>query len=429
MEMKTTTQETQKMEQEYSWPELSERERDRRWSRVRELMKSQGLECMCVFGLKGKEQFDGYLTNDRTGGIAIFPLEGDLVQLYWHPQYIVSHLESSIRGESSWVRDVRLGATGAGVVEVLQEKGYDQANIGVVGVNIYGAGEVEGFVPYNTWTYIMDHLPRAKFHEVSRAFIGLVLVKSDEELQLVRRAAQIGELAAETMMRVTRPGISETEIYATVMYQLFLHGANGLNVPYATPMIIQSGPDNPSWGPPIWMMRGGPPRIIQKGDVVQAEIFPTYGRMEAQIQMSIAIEPVNHINKECAAIARKSYETGLKSLLPGKTFGEVVEAMEEPLKQARAWHLTPLIHSQNPLSLSSRKGVGMENLPDIGKYRWKGPTKDVLPDSIIQANTVWELEPNACLGRHRVNIGGTVIVTDKGALSLNMLSTEMRVVG
>jgi len=419
----------QASKQETRWPRLSERERDRRWGRMRELMKVQGLECLVVFGLKGKEQFDGYLSNDRTGGIAIFPLEGELVQLFWHPQYLVSHLESSIRGESSWVRDVRVGATGAGVVGVLQEKGYDKANIGVVGVNIYGAGEVEGYVPYNTWTHIVDHLPQAKFHEVSRAFVELVLVKSDEELQLVRRAAEIGELAADAMMKVTRPGISESEIYATVMYQLFLHGANGLNVPYATPMILQSGPDNPSWGPPIWLLRGFFPRILQKGDLVQAEIFPTYGGMEAQIQMSIAIEPIEPINKECARIARNSYEAGMKSLRPGKTFGEIVEAMEEPLKQAGAWHLTPLIHSLNPLSVSSRKGVGMENLPGIERYRWEGPTKDVLPDTTIQANTVWELEPNACLGKHRVNIGGTVIVTNEGTVSLNRLSTEMRVAG
>jgi len=420
--------EVQITEQQTKWPSLSDKERDRRWGRVRGLMKGQGLECLLVFGLKGKEQFDGYLTNDRTGGIAIFPLKGELVQLFWHPQYLVSHLESSIRGESSWVRDVRVGANGAGVVEVLQEKGYDQANIGVVGVNIYGAGEVEGIVPYNTWTYILNHLPHAKFHEVSRVFAELVSVKSDEELQLVRRAAEIGELAAETMMKVTRPGISESEIYAAVMYQLFLNGANGLNVPYATPMILQSGPDNPSWGPPIWLIRGRSPRIVQKGDLVQAEIFPTYGGMEAQLQMSIAIEPISPVNKECAAIARRSYEAGLKSLRPEKTFGEVIEAMEEPLRQAGAWHLTPLIHSLNPLSLSTRKGVGMENLPGIEKYRWKGPTKDVLPDTIIQVNTVWELEPNACLDKHRVNIGGTVIVTDEGAVSLHVLPTEMRVV-
>jgi hypothetical protein len=39
------------------------------------------------------------------------------------------------------------------------------------------------------------------------------------------------------------------------------------------------------------------------------------------------------------------------------------------------------------------------------------------------------LEPNACMGRHRVNLGGSVIVTKDGPVSLHTLSTEMRVIG
>jgi hypothetical protein len=73
-------------------------------------------------------------------------------------------------------------------------------------------------------------------------------------------------------------------------------------------------------------------------------------------------------------------------------------------------------------------GVGMEKLPGIERYTWKGPSEDVRPDGIIQANTVWELEPNACLGKHRVNIGGTVVITTEGVEALNVLSTRMHVI-
>ena len=130
------------IEQEEKWPGLSEKERDRRWELVRNMMKAKGLECLVVFGLKSREQFDNYLTNDRTGSIVIFPLEGELVHLVWHPQWITSHIESARRAESSWVRDMRVGTNGSVVVKVLREKGFDKATIGVVGVNIFGAGEV-----------------------------------------------------------------------------------------------------------------------------------------------------------------------------------------------------------------------------------------------------------------------------------------------
>ena len=40
---------------------------------------------------------------------------------------------------------------------------------------------------------------------------------------------------------------------------------------------------------------------------------------------------------------------------------------------------------------------------------------------------VFELEPNACKGKHRTNIGGTVIVRQDDVEELNVLPTEMRV--
>ena len=145
------------------WPALSEKERDRRWTRVRDLMKSNGLQCMIVFGLKGREWFDHYITNDRSGGIVVFPLEGELTHLTWHPQDLVGHMEGTLRGEASWISDVRVGANGAGVVEVLKEKGLERAEIGVVGIKLWGAGEMEGYVPYTTWNYILEKLPAYQF--------------------------------------------------------------------------------------------------------------------------------------------------------------------------------------------------------------------------------------------------------------------------
>lgn len=411
------------------WPSLSNSERERRWGRVKEFMQARGLDCLVVFGLKGRESFDRYLTNDRTGGIVIFPLEGELVHLTWATFDIAAHLESTLRKEKSWVSDIRLGANGAGVVKVLREKGYERAKVGAVGLAIWAPGEMEGYVPYGTWTYILENLPHSTFVNVSDEFAQLVFVKSDEELRLVRRAAEIGELAAQAMMDVTRPGVGENELYAAGMYQLFLNGANGSPSPYITPMILHSGPDNPSWGAPMWLLRGQTPRIIKNGDIIQAEIFSRYGGMEAQLQLAIAVGQVDSVNRECAAIARRSYEAGLKALRAGTTFREVVETMEEPLRQADAWHVTPLIHSLNPLCWVSETNSRFEKLPGIERYKDVVVTPVIGGDMKIQAGTVWELEPNACLGKHKVNIGGTVIATEGGAVELNVLPTEMRIIG
>jgi len=419
-------------EQQWKWPSLSEKERDRRWRLVKEFMEAQRLDCLVVFGGESRERLDRYLTNDRPGGVVIFPLEGELVHLTWAFLDLTSHLESTLRGEASWVRDLRIGAWGRGIVEVLLEKGYERANIGVVGLNTVAPYEPEGFVPYRTWVYILANLSHANFREVSAGFCQLVFVKSDEELQLVRRAAEIGELAAEAMMKATRPGVSEIEIYAAATNQLIMNGARGQSAPAGHIMSIHSGPDNLSWGAPAWLYRGQAPRVVKNGDVVQAEIFSFYAGMEAQLQMSIAIEPVDSVTRECAVVARNSYDAGLKALRPGRRFGEVVEAMEKPLRQAKAWNLTPLIHSLNPLYLAGTRGREILNLPGIEVYKSVGGYKGVIPladaDVEIKAGTVWQLEPNACIGKHRVNIGGTVIVTDEETIELNILPKEMRLV-
>ena len=119
---------------------------------------------------------------------------------------------------------------------------------------------MEGFIPYKTWAYVLEHLPHATFVEVSRPFAEVMLVKSEEELALVRYSARIGEMACEAMLNVTRPEVSESEIYGTIMKVIFTHGAN-----VRSPQLnLHSGVDNTSWGPPLWIYQAQRPRLVKK---------------------------------------------------------------------------------------------------------------------------------------------------------------------
>lgn len=409
------------MDAEY--PVLSLQERDRRWKRVRDLMKEKGVECLILAGLKSREQLEGYLTNEYLEGIVIFPLDGDPVCLTWTGSRVTRHTENSQSAHPPWVEDIRVGTSGQGIAAILTEKGFDRARIGVVGLESRAPGEGSGYIPYNTWVRVLEELKSATFVDLSFAFSELVLVKSEEELALVRHSAKIGEKACEAMLRKMRPGLSERVLYAEIMKTIF---ENGGSVRYPL-LILVAGVDNLSWGPPIWHYQAQPPRMLQAGALVQAEIFPIYGGMETQQQMTVSLKPVHPINAECAEVARKSYDVGLKALRPGKTFQQVYDAMYEPIREAGCWHLTPLIHSLNPLGWVSATQVGIDQVPGfenrkgvIGKPLMGG-------DLVIRAGMVFELEPNACKGKHRTNIGGTVIVHEDGVEELNNLATEMRV--
>ena len=145
--------------------------------------------------------------------------------------------------------------------------------------------------------------------------------------------------------------------------------------------------------------------------------------------MSIQLEPANPINEELSKVAHESYLAGLSALRVGTTFLEVVEAMKRPVTGAGCWTLTPLIHSQAPLVLVGGMGIDIQKSPVAPLLEGKMlevPQK--LRDAEIKPGMVFELEPNAGKGKNRVNIGGTVIINEKGAAEeLNKITLRMNV--
>jgi len=58
-----------------SFPTLSLKERDRRRRLTRKLMKDSSLDCLLVAGLKGREKYESYFTNEYAQGIVVFPMD------------------------------------------------------------------------------------------------------------------------------------------------------------------------------------------------------------------------------------------------------------------------------------------------------------------------------------------------------------------
>lgn len=407
-------------------PTLSLTVRDRRWKLTKELMKSNEVECLILPGLHGREELEGYLSNEYVEGMVVFPLEGSPVNLTFANSRLFRRIYSASQGVTPWIEDMRLGISGAALVSVLKEKGFEKGRIGVVGLTTKAPGEPEGFIPYTTWAYVLQALPNATFIELSDPFTEMMLYKSEEELSLVRHAAMIGEEACKKMLDMARPGLDERELYAAIMEVIFRFGA----FPPSPFLIVHSGLENLGWGPPMWTYQGAPARTLAKGDIVQAEIFPRYGGFESQQQMSVHLKPENQVILDCAKVARESYDVGVAALRVGTTFREVCDAMKVPVQNAGCWTLTPLIHSQTPLELVGGTGIGIDKSPVAEWIRGKILSAPPRPrDSVIQPGMVFVVEPNACKGKHRVIIGGTVIVTEKGVEELNSLPTNMQIKG
>ena len=126
-------------------------------------------------------------------------------------------------------------------------------------------------------------------------------------------------------------------------------------------------------------------------------------------------------------VARESYEAGLAAVRPGVTFASVVQAMETPLAKAGCWSKTPLLHTLT---------FGATGFTPVNREQLAGTREEAIEDAarpgirrgdlVLKEGMSLELEPNACLGMVRVNIGAGVLVTSRGAEELNSLPTRVQ---
>jgi Xaa-Pro aminopeptidase len=323
------------------------------------------------------------------------------------------------QGHQLWIEDYRVAASGKAVADLVQEMGLAEARMGIVGLRSIAPTEQYGSIPAAFWMDFTQGLPKLQARDFSEEFSHLMLVKGEEELAQMRYAARAAEAACQVIAELAAPGVGEEEIFAEASAEMLRHGI-GLRYPA---IVMNSGPHTLSWGPPRWTTRAEPPRALQRGDLLQAELMPLCGNQEAQVQMTVALDPIDDLSLQCEKVARASYDAGIKALKPGIAFSELLAHMEEPLKAAGCWGYTPLVHSVAPHFLNGSTQVNRENL-NLG-VRFAGPPRSLNRQRVIEAGMVFAFEPNACLGDHRVNIGGTVIVTADGCEALNEIPTRV----
>jgi hypothetical protein len=103
-------------------PTLSFAERDRRWARLRALLREHRLDGMLLAGFRAREMYESYVSDDYNEGCVVFPLDGDPVVLTWAPLRVMRARYSAERAHKLWVEDYRVAASGTAAAEVLREK-------------------------------------------------------------------------------------------------------------------------------------------------------------------------------------------------------------------------------------------------------------------------------------------------------------------
>ena len=407
-------------------PTFSLAERDRRWELARAFMGREGLDALVVFGEHedagpSPVAFDTWFTNGRPGTTVVFPRAGEPISLAPMAMFTMDHLESARRGDVIWIQpeSIRTSRDSRAIAAALHELGLTRGTIGVVGLEPYPPWHPEGIVPYQLWSRVVAQFPDVEFRPVAFALSRLIMPQSLEEIAVVRHCASIGDAMVGAMVDTAAAGISESEVYAAGMSAGFARGA----MPSA--MHFWSGPDPVASGWPQWGYRPQAPRILQDGDVISAELFCNVGGRHTQHQVLIAIGEVHEYVERAASVARAAYDAGVRALRPGRTFGDVVEDMLEPVEAADGWVFGPAIHGLNPSIALCRFPGDIGQLPGAEVYPAVSDQPTILGDLELKPGMCFAFEPNYAFGRHVVHLGGTVIVGEDEPIELNPYTAQI----
>lgn len=308
-----------------SLPELSEAERDRRWRALRWRMDLAGLDCLLVWGNESKWQSalanNRYISGKPVPGIILLPLEGDPVIWSGFPHDVTPW--GALSG--GWIADVRSGqGTTADIVKTLSDRKFDKGMIGVVGFGENRPRVIQETVPYTQFSRIRAALPFATFVDSTWIPEQARLIKSDEEITLLRKSAELSNAMARAMITSSRPGVREFEVYANMLHACLSNGGE-------EDMIWLSSAAAP---PPHGKRPPPSNRVLEQGDILVCEYHAKYAGYLTGAELSVSIGTPAPLYRDLHRVCVESQKHGIAEMRPGNQMSRAVAGFRQPIIDA-----------------------------------------------------------------------------------------------
>jgi Xaa-Pro aminopeptidase len=231
--------------------------------------------------------------------------------------------------------------------------------------------------------------------DLNREYVRLRLVKSPEEIQWMKIAAALTDLAIERLRREAKPGMTERELGAICEAAYHPHGGvTYIHYFLVTPMA------NPEYCVPRQFASN---RRVRPGDVIATEITAQFFDYPGQILRSftVAADPTPLFRK-LYDTAEAAFDAVTKVIRHGTTMNEILDAASV-IEDAGFTVYDDLMH-----------GFGGGYFPPVlgTRSRPAGP----LPEMTLEAGMTCVVQPNVITPDQKagVQVGELVLVTKTG---------------
>ena len=229
--------------------------------------------------------------------------------------------------------------------------------------------------------------------DVTDAIDDLMLVKSDEEIAVIREASAIADAGYDAAIEAIRPGVREWDVNAAIQFALATHGGE---YP-AFPTLVSSGERTG----PLHNLPSN--RVLQAGDAVFLVIPGVRHRYNVNLERTVFVEEAPPLGREIYAVAEAAFHAGLALTRPGTPVGDIDRATLEVKKEKGFLQYNP----------GTRAGFGVGlSYPPI----WISTLSILDGDPhILAPGYVFSLEPHI-QGYHdwSITVGNIILVTADG---------------
>jgi Xaa-Pro aminopeptidase len=307
-------------------PQLPLRERDRRWSAIRKAMADQGIDALLLIG--NDLSFGLGMINiryfsqvaSRHGGFMIFPSEGEPT-VYVGPPHMNMPMNPYAHAQD-WVPDVQ---TNRGLDHTLAELRRKVSPLRRLGL-VFGANRFQpDNIPHTVHAKILAALKDVEITDFSPVVFDLRLIKSEDEVAMLRRAGKTHEKVVQAMIDTAAPGVTEAAVYAAMIHEQIRLGGEAEIFNFFLSGPIDS-PDRQHLLHGIDANISPTQRVLRNGDTIISESHCKCAGYMTQAEMTVAVGEPPAPYRRLFDAAVECFHAALPHLVPGKPIREALAA-------------------------------------------------------------------------------------------------------
>ena len=257
------------------------------------------------------------------------------------------------------------------------------------------------------WGYkgpsIKDKLPKAKFVLAKDIIENMRLVKTEEEIELIKESAKWANLAHTLLQEYTTAGMWDVEISITASYEASLMMKKALGPEYM-PTRYGRFPASAGFRGQVGPMSAIPHAIatnrnIQTGDVLITGAVADVGGYSCELERTMIVGEPSAKQKKYFKIMLKAQEAALKAFKPGAKCSDVDKAARKVFIKAGV---------EEFMRHHTGHGLGLEP--------HEPPWLDIGDQTVLKPGMVLSCEPGIYIpGFAGFRHSDTVLITEDGA--------------